>query len=331
MAKPHLAKRGEGVLYGGMTVTNSPIATVFGGSGFIGSYVAAALAKAGYRVQVVSRNPEKAGWVKTASAAGQVVLRHGNIRDPLSVEQCIKGAEVVVNCVGLMSESGKQSFPALHAQAAERIAQVAASSGVKHLIHISALGVDKAARSKYARTKINGEKAVLAAFPAAIILRPSVVFGPEDHFFNLFAQMSRFSPLLPLIGGGKTQFQPVYVGDVADAVVAALEISKLRGKVIELGGPKTYTFREILQFIIQQTGRHCLMVPLPFPLAALKAALFELFPQPMLTVDQVKLLHYDNIVNPGQPGFKDLGLTPRSVEAVVPGYLSRYRRQHAAA
>lgn len=314
-----------------MTAQNFPIATVFGGSGFIGGYVAAALAKAGYRVQIVSRNPERAGWVKTAAAAGQVVLRHGNIRDAVSVEQCIKGSEVVVNCVGALSESGKQSFPALHAQAAERIAQFSAQAGVKHLIHISALGVEKAARSKYARSKANGEKAVLAAFPAAVILRPSVVFGPEDRFFNLFAQISRFSPVLPLIGGGKTQFQPVYVGDIADAVVAVLEAPKFRGKMLELGGPKTYSYREIMQFIIEQTGRHCLMVPLPFPIAALKAALLELFPQPLLTVDQVKLLHYDNIVAPGQSGFKDLGITPRSVEAIVPGYLSRYRRHQAAA
>lgn len=307
----------------------TPLVTLFGGSGFIGSYAASALAAAGFRVQIVSRNPEKAGWVKTASAAGQVVLRQGNIRSQHSIEECVKGSDIVVNCVGLLAESGRQTFSAIHAQAAERIAQAAAAAEVGQLIHISALGVDKAKRSKYARTKLNGEQAVQSAFPAATILRPSVVFGPEDDFFNLFAKLASWSPVLPLIGGGRTRFQPVYVGDVAAAVVAVAKSASARGKIFQLGGPKTYSMREIMELVMRSTNRQRMLVNMPFSLAMVEAGLLQCLPNAPLTVDQVKLLQYDNVVEPGQPGFKELDIRPRSVESVVPAYLARYRKRVA--
>lgn len=302
-----------------------PIATIFGGSGFVGGYIAAALAKAGYRVQIISRTPERALWVRTAAAAGDVVLRQGNIRDEKMIEQAVRGSDIVVNAVGLLYESGKQSFTAVHAQAAERIAKAAKAADVKQLVHISALGVDKATGSKYARSKINGEKAVLAAFPGAAILRPGVVFGPEDNFLNLFAKMTKLSPFLPLIGGGKTRFQPVYVADVADAVVAVLDKPDSKGKTYQLGGPRIYSFRELMEYLLTAIDTKRWLLPVPFALAKLKALVLQLLPIPPLTVDQVRLLQHDNVVEAGQPGFKELGILPRTLEAIAPSYLARYR------
>lgn len=307
-------------------IPTAKLATIFGGSGFLGSYAATALAEAGYRVQIVSRNPEKAAWVKTAAQPGQIVVRQGNVRDMASIEACVKGSDLVVNAVGILAESGRQGFQAIHAQAAERIAQAAASAGVRQLVHVSALGVDKAKNSRYARSKLNGEKAVQAAFPAAVILRPSVLFGAEDNFFNLFAKLATVSPALPLIGGGRTRFQPVYVGDVAKAVVVAAH-GGARGRIFELGGPKTYSMREIYTFILNTIGKKRLLVSVPFPFAMLGAAFVQWVPGAPLTVDQVKLLQHDNVVEPGQPSLRDLGITARSVESIVPAYLTRFRKK----
>ena len=302
----------------------SPIATIFGGSGFIGATIAAALAKAGYRVQIVSRLPERGGWVKTAAAAGEVVMRQGNIRDEASLRGLVRGTDIVVNAVGILYQTGKQSFSNIHVLAAEQLAKAAKAERVSQFIHISALGVDKAVSSIYARSKLNGEKAVMAAFLGATVLRPSVVFGAEDKFLNLFARFAQLSPVLPLIGGGKTRFQPVYVGDIAEAVLAIIVKPEAQGKIYQLGGPRVYSFREIVEFILRTIDRRNCLLPIPFWFAKLKGAILQLFPMPLLTLDQVRLLQVDNVVEPGSAGFKQLGIVPREMEQIAPSYLARY-------
>lgn len=304
---------------------NNKIATIFGGSGFVGGYIAAALAKAGYRVQIISRTPERGGWVKTAAAAGEVVIRQGNIRDEKSLRVALKGSDIAINAVGILYPSGKQTFKAIHTEAAENIANAAQVEGVSQLVHISALGVDKATTSAYARSKLDGEKAVMAAFPNATILRPSVVFGAEDKFLNLFARMAQLSPALPLIGGGKTKFQPVYVGDITEAVLAVLSKPETKGKTYQLGGSRIYTFKEILQFILTTIDKKRCLIPIPFAIAKLQGFAMQQLPMPMLTLDQVKLLQYDNVIEQGALGFKQLGIIPRSLEQIAPAYLARYR------
>lgn len=302
------------------------VATVFGGSGFIGRYVVKRLAAAGYVVRVAVRDPEAALFLKPMGGVGQVAPLRCDIAVPAQVAAAVGGASVVASLVGILYERRGNRFDSIQAEAPGSIAREAASAGVGRLVHVSAIGADPASDSAYARTKGLGEAAVLAGFPSATILRPSVVFGPEDAFFNRFAAMAALSPVLPLIGGGRTRFQPVYVGDVADAVMAALDRADAEGRTFELGGPKVYNFREILEYILQVTGRRRLLVPLGWGLAMLQGRLCELLPVPPLTRDQVLLLKHDNVVAAGAPGLAALGLEPRAVEAIVPGYLARYRR-----
>ncbi len=302
------------------------IVTVFGGTGFVGRYVVKALAERGYTVHSVSRNPEEAGEERVCGQVGQVVLTRGDIRGEESIRRCLAGSEAVVNLVGILYETHRQKFAAIHAQGAERLARIAKQAGVKKLVHISALGVNQNAVSRYARTKLNGEKAVLAAFPEAVIMRPSIIFGAEDRFFNLFAGWVRALPVLPLIGGGKARFQPVYAGDVAKAVAAALENPESRGRIYGLGGPKIYTFRQLLQFICKQTGFRRRLAPVPFWLAHIQAAFLELLTPRILTRDQVRLLRVDNVVTEPHT-IRDLGITPVAVEDIVPAYLKRYARR----
>lgn len=308
------------------------IITVIGGSGFLGRYVVQHLAQAGYRIRVVSRNPDAALHLKTAGDPGQILLMPGNLNKPDTIKPALTGAFAVINLVGVLFENGSQNFAALQAKGAENIAKMAKSMDVARFIHISALGVDRAFGSEYARTKLMGEKAVLAAFPEATILRPSVVFGAEDHFFNQFAAM----PIFPLIGGGKTRFQPVYVDDVAKAAVACLTLPESKGQIYELGGNKTYSFRALLDFVQHSLRVKKLMIRLSFGLASLIALkcemLYKLIPlirRPLLTRDQVKLLKYDNVVNAGAHTFANLGITPQPLETIVPKYLARYHPQKA--
>lgn len=299
---------------------------VFGGTGFVGRYVVKALAERGYGVNVISRNPEEAAEVKVSGAVGQIALSHGNIRSEKSIRRCIEGTCAVINLVGILYETRHQKFSAIHAQGAERLARAAKQAGISRFIHISALGVDKNAKSRYARTKLSGEKAVLAAFPEATILRPGIIFGAEDNFFNVFANLAKCLPFLPLIGFGKTRFQPVYVADVAKAVVTTVEDPKTKGLIYGLGGPKIYTFRQLIQFINKQTGHRRLLVPIPFWLAKLQAALMELLFLRILTRDQVTMLQTDNVVTEPHT-IRDLGINPRSVEDIVPTYLERYAKR----
>lgn len=302
------------------------IVTVFGGSGFLGRYVVKELAKHPYLIRVVSRNPEEAIPAKVCGIVGQVVLQRGNIRNQQSVEACVKDSWAVINLTGILFEAGRQNFSAVHAQGAERLAKAAKAAGVERFVHVSALGVDKSSRSAYARSKLNGERAVLSAMPSAVVLRPGVIFGPEDNFFNQFARMARTLPFLPLIGGGRTRFQPVYVMDVARAIVASLTEPAAFGKTYELAGPVVYTLRELLEFVLHHTDYKARLVPVPFGLAKVMGGLMELLPHPMLTRDQVTLLQYDNVLSSKARTLADLGVEPTPLESVVPDYLGAYRR-----
>jgi NADH dehydrogenase len=290
------------------------IVTVFGASGFLGRYVVEELAQAGYTIRAVARNIEHCKDLRTSGAVGQIVPVKGNILDYSSFAELIKNSYAVVNLVGILAECGKQSFDALHAQMPEKLAVEAKHQGVEKFVHISAI-VNEHSKAKYARSKIHGEDAVLKAFPEATILKPSVVFGAEDNFFNQFAQMTKFSPLLPLIGGGKTRFQPVYVGDVAKALLKAVD-GKFAGK-FELGGPKIYSFKKIMKLVIEFTGRKRKLLPLPYFLAGIAAKM----PFVPLTSDQLKLLHHHNIVHDDARDLHAFGIEPASVYAVVPKYI----------
>jgi NADH dehydrogenase len=303
--------------------------TVFGGSGFLGRHVVRALAKRGYRIRVAVRRPDLAGHLQPLGRVGQIHAVQANLRYPASIAAAVRDADVVINLVGILFERGRQQFDTVQAMGAEAIALAASAHGAK-MIHVSAIGADENSTSAYARSKAKGEKLVLAAVPGATILRPSIVFGPEDDFFNRFAALARFAPALPLIGGGATRFQPVYVGDVADAVVAAVEGQTMPGATYELGGPKVFTFKELMEYVLATVERKRLLVPLPFFAAKIKATFLQLMPKPLLTPDQVELLRSDNVVSAeatsGGLTLTGLGIAPRAVETVVPTYLWRFRR-----
>src|SRR5262245_49351429 len=299
--------------------------TVFGGTGFIGRYLVQRLARAGWLVRLPARNPDRALFLKPQGDVGQIVPMAADIRDSVSVRSAIAGATAVVNLVGLLFERGRQSFQAVHVEGAARVAAAATELGASRLLHMSALGADPSSDSRYARTKAEGEAAVRAAFPTATVIRPSIVFGPEDQFFNRFARMSQLSPALPLIGGGRTRFQPVYVGDVADAMLQAVSEPRHAGLLFELGGPGIYTFRALIEIMLAETRRRRVLVPVPFWAARLQAMVLGLLPRPPLTLDQVKLLRRDNVLSGLHPGLTDLGVRPTALEAVIPTYLERYR------
>ena len=307
-----------------MTVSNK-VACVFGGTGFVGRQIVRELAKKGYIIKVATRVPERAYFLKPAGTVGQVVPFQCDYSDEASIASAVAGCEVVVNCIGILFEkSWKQRFQVIHAELPGLIAAVSAKAGVKNFIHLSALAIDKAT-SKYAKTKLEGEKAVKKAFPASVILRPSVIFGEDDAFFNMFAEMSRYAPALPLIGGGKTKFQPVYVGDVADAVMAALDEPEAQGQIYELGGPDVVTFKEIYQKLFEYTGRKRCLVSLPFGLAKVQATFMSVLPNPPLTRDQVESLKTDNVVSKKAKGLADLGVHSTAMSLILPTYLESYR------
>ncbi|CAM9526357.1 unnamed protein product [Phaeothamnion confervicola] len=308
-------------------MANNELITVFGGSGFIGRHVIRRLAKRGTRVRAAVRQPNLAGYLKPMGDVGQIEPVQVNVRYESSIAHALRGADCVINLVGILHETGPQKFNAVQAQGAGAIARAAAAAGVRRMIHVSAIGADAQSDSAYARSKAAGEAAVREHFPDATILRPSVVFGPEDDFFNRFAALARLLPVLPLVGGGHTKFQPVYVGDVADAMLRVLDDPATAGRLYALGGPRIYSMKQILQLVLAETGRQRLLLPLPFFAAKIQAALLQLLPKPVLTVDQVRLLRHDNIVPEGAAGLKDLGISnPSSVELIIPTYLHRYRR-----
>lgn len=311
------------------SLDSSSLVTIYGGSGFLGRHVVQALARTGCRMRIAVRRPDLAGHLQPLGSVGQIHAVQANLRYPESVERAARGADALINLVGILFPAGKQGFDAVHSEGAGAVARAAKSAGVDTLVHVSAIGADKDSPSLYARSKAAGEKAIVGAFPGAVILRPSIVFGPEDEFFNRFAAMARIAPVLPLIGGGGTKFQPVYVGDVAKAILAALEGRCKPGSVYELGGPEVITLRQVFEKVLRQTGRRRLLVPVPFALAKLKAVFLQLFPNPPLTVDQVRLLEEDNLVGglarKQQRTLEGLGIDPVPADAVIGSYLERFR------
>jgi NADH dehydrogenase len=303
---------------------NRRVATVFGGAGFIGRHIVQRLAKQGYIVRVAGRDTEKAGKLRTLGAVAQVVPVAASVTDEASVARAVAGAEVVINLVGILFERKAGDFSRIQAEGAGRVARLAAAAGARKLVHLSAIGADAGSESLYARTKAEGEAAVREAFPAATILRPSVVFGPEDQFFNRFAGLAAVLPIMPVVSGG-TRFQPVYVGDVADAAMAAIARDDAAGKTYELGGPRAMSMREVLAYVLEATGRRRMMVDLPDRLVEFQARMGEKLPTPPLTRDQLILLRRDNLVAEGALTLADLGIAAKAVEAIVPGYLARYR------
>jgi uncharacterized protein YbjT (DUF2867 family) len=300
--------------------------TVFGGSGFIGRYVVERLADTGAIVVVAVRDPEGAKNLRVFGNVSQVTPVGCNIRDADSVRAAAAGSDTVVNLCGILAETGRQTFQAVHVDGAANIARAAAAAGATRLIHVSAIGASDSARSGYARSKAAGERAVREAFPTATILRPSVVFGPEDGFFNLFAGIARLSPALPLFGGGTTRFQPVYVCDVAAAIANALADPATTGRTYELGGPEVCTFRELMQKLLTVIRRRRLLLPLPYLVGDIQALFLGLLPNPPLTRDMMRQMRVDNIVGSGAGSLADLDVTPTALDAVLPTYLARYRR-----
>ncbi|HVY33870.1 MAG TPA: complex I NDUFA9 subunit family protein [Caulobacteraceae bacterium] len=308
------------------------LVTVFGGSGFIGAQVTRALAKQGYRVRVAVRRPGLGYRLPLMGDVGQIEVVQANLRNPESIGRALDGAEGCINLVGVLYETGRQGFAGLHAQGAEQIAAACAARGVKRMVQVSAIGADSQSSSKYARTKAQGEAAVLKLLPQAAIVRPSVVFGVDDALFNRFAAMASLMPVLPLPGGGETKFQPVFVGDVAAAIVAALREPSAAGKIFEIGGPDIYSYRQLIELTLAQIHKSRLLVNLPWGMAKLIGQIGDLQAKllpvpPVLTADQVELLQHDNIASKSLPGLKALGVSaPVAVEAIIPTYLYRYRR-----
>ncbi len=300
------------------------VATVFGGSGFIGRYVVKRLAGAGYTVRIATRRTDRALFLKPMGGVGQIVLLHAPITDEAAVTRAIEGASIVVNLVGILAERKKGDFTHIHVEGATRVARLAAAAGVERSVHLSAIGADLGLASAYGASKGGGEDGVRASFPNATILRPSIVFGPEDKFFNRFAAMAQMLPFMPVISGA-TKFQPVYVGDVADAVVAALSYPGAAGATYELGGPQILSFRDILAWILRETGRERRLIAIPMALAQLQAFFLERLPGNLLTRDQLAMLARDNIAGSDVPGLAALGIVPTPIDMVVPAYLRRFR------
>lgn len=315
---------------GGRALPRASTITVFGGSGFLGRHIVQALAKRGYRVRVAVRRPNDAMFLRPMGVVGQVEPIQANIRDDASVRAAVAGAAGVINLVGILHESGKQTFDAVQAEGAARVARAAAEAGVASFIHVSAIGADEESASHYARAKAAGETAVRAAVPGATIVRPSIVFGPEDGFFNRFAALARLSPVLPLIGGGTMRLQPVYVKDLAEGIARILERDGAGGKVYEFGGPEVLTFRELMELVLREIGRRALLLPMPAWMAKAMASVTQFIPNPPLTPDQVRLLAIDNVVSEEAKAegrtLQGLGIAPTSADVVVPTYLYRFRR-----
>lgn len=313
-------------------MSQSPkLVTIFGGSGFVGRYIARRMAKEGWRVRVAVRRPNEAIFVRPYGVVGQVEPVLANIRDDASVRKAIAGADAVVNCVGILQESGRQSFEAVQAEGAGRIARIAREEGVGQMVHISAIGADASSKSGYARSKAEGEASVLAAYPKAVILRPSILFGDEDEFFNRFATMARLSPVIPVVGSN-TRFQPVYVDDVAHAAVKGV-LGQAKAGIYELGGPDVETFDQLITRLLKVIRRSRVKAPVPFWLASIKGKVLDLaqkltgglFTNTILTADQVELLKSDNVVSEGARGFRELEIAPSPMASVLDKYLYRHR------
>jgi len=303
---------------------NQKIIAIFGGGGFLGKHLMRQLTKLDYRVKVATRNPYLKGYLKPLGNPGQIELFKTNIFNPDDVRQVLKNCDLAINLVGILYETRKQKFDQIHSQFPYLLSNLCNELGIKNLVHISALGVKERHVSKYMQSKLQGEKNIQDAFKPSVILRPSIVFGPEDKFFNTFASIAQFSPALPLIGG-KTKFAPIYCGDVAKAIVKALELNNSKPKIYELGGPENYSFKSLMEILLTEIKKKRFLIPVPFGIARFQAYFLQMMPNPLLTVDQVKLLQYNNIVSGDYPVLKDLGITGTSIQSVLPKYIYRFR------
>tara|TARA_B100000029_G_scaffold188852_1_gene186559 strand:- start:1569 stop:2519 length:951 start_codon:yes stop_codon:yes gene_type:complete len=304
---------------------NQKIIAIFGGGGFIGKQLMRKLTKLDYLIKVATRNPYLRGYLKPLGNPGQIELFKTDIFNPQDVKQVLNNCDLAINLVGILHETKKQKFDQIHKQFPFLLSSLCNETGVKNLIHVSALGVKEKHVSKYMQSKLEGEKKIQQTFKSSVILRPSICFGSEDKFFNSFASIAQFSPILPLIGGGKTKFAPIYVGDVAEAIVRALELNNLEPKIYELGGPENYTFKELMEIILNEIKKKRYLISVPFGVAKLQSYFLQMLPNPILTPDQVEILKFNNIVSGEHPTLKDLGIRGKTIESVLPEYIYRFR------
>ncbi len=304
---------------------NQKIIAIFGAGGFLGKHLMRQLTKLDYRVKVATRNPYVKGYLKPLGSPGQIELFKTNIFDQKDVEQVLKNCDLAINLVGILYETRKQKFDQIHSQFPYLLSKLCNELRIKNLIHLSALGVKEKHNSKYMQSKLQGEKNIQENFKPSVILRPSVVFGPEDKFFNTFASLAQFSPALPLVGGGKTKFAPIYVGDVAKAIVKALELNNSEPKIYELGGPENYSFKELMEILLREIKKKRFLIPIPFSFAKFQSYFLQMMPNPLLTSDQVELLKYNNIVSGNHPTLKDLGISGTQIQSILPKYIYRFR------
>ena len=304
---------------------NQKIIAIFGASGFLGKHLMRELTKLGYRVKVATRNPYLKGYLKPLGSPGQIELFKTNIFDSDNVKKVLKNCDLVINLVGILYETKKQKFKQIHGHFPHLLSNLCNEFEIKNLVHISALGVKEGHPSKYMQSKLEGEKSIKENFKPSVILRPSIVFGPEDKFFNTFASFAQFSPILPLVGGGKTKFAPIYVGDVAKSIVKALDLNNSEPKIYELGGPENYSFKELMEILLTEIKKKRLLVPIPFGFAKFQSYFLQMMPNPLLTPDQVELLKHNNVVSGEYPNLKDLGISGTPIQSILPKYIYRFR------
>ena len=304
---------------------NQKIIAIFGAGGFLGKHLMRQLTKLDYRVKVATRNPYLKGYLKPLGNPGQIELFKANIFNPEDIKQVLKNCDLAINLVGILYETRKQKFNQVHVKFPYLLSNLCNEIGVKNLVHISALGVREGHISKYMQSKLEGEKNIQKVFKPSVILRPSLVFGPEDKFFNAFASIAQFSPALPLIGGGKTKFSPIYVGDVAKAIVKTLKLENSKPKIYELGGPKNYSFKELMEILLEEIKKKRFLIPIPFSVAKLQSYFLQMMPNPLLTSDQVDMLKYNNIVSGEYPTLEDLGIRGKTIQSILPKYIYRFR------
>ena len=302
------------------------VATIFGASGFIGRHLIRRLTEKDFRIVAVTRSPYLNGYLKPLGNPGQIDLEKVNIFDEENLRTLIKNSDVVINLVGILYETKKQKFKDIHAKFPDLLSKLCRDLNVEKLVHISALGTEEITSSQYMQSKLMGEKNIINNFKSSVILRPSIIFGPDDKFFNQFASLAEFFPALPLIGGGLTYFQPIYVGDIAKSILAILEKEEISENIFELGGPQIFSFKELMQILLKQIKKKRLLIPIPWALAKFQAKILQVLPKPLLTTDQVEMLKYDNIVTNKYPTLKNLGIEPKTVESLLPNYIWRFRK-----
>ena len=304
---------------------NQKIIAIFGAGGFVGKHLMRQLTKLDYRIKVATRNPYLKGYLKPLGNPGQIELFKTNIFNPKDIKIVLKDCDFAINLVGILNETRKQKFEQIHSQFPHLLSKLCNEIGIKNLIHLSALGVKEKHKSKYMQSKLLGEKNIQENFKPSVILRPSVIFGPEDKFFNTFASLAQFFPALPLVGGGKTKFAPIYVGDVAKAIVKTLEQNNSEPKIYEIGGPENYSFKELMEILLVEIKKKRFLISIPFGLAKFNSYFLQIMPNPLLTPDQVELLKYNNIISGDYPTLKDLDIKGQTIQSILSKYIYRFR------